>query len=285
MRDDARIREFIRGAARLPVVPEVTIRLLNSVESPDSSAQELAGIIEADPALSMRLLKVANSSFYGQRAQVSTVRSAVVVLGSKTIRSLALAVWTQTLRAQARDPEEAALMAPILGHGLAAGVVSGQLAERVNRSLGEDAFMAGLLHDIGRVALLFHMGGDYLSTVMGPAERDGFLLHEREQEVLGFDHRDLGSALMESWSLPPFLADVAERHHDAVIIPRDQFFVAAVALADLLTTRLKANIALGTPRPQREDLAAFFGLPAGPSRSAFLEDCLSRIAALGEALE
>lgn len=285
MRDDARVKEFIRGAARLPVVPEVTIRLLNAVESPDSSAQELAAIIEADPALTMRLLKVANSSFYGQRAQVSTVRSAVVVLGSKTIRSLALAVWTQTLRAQARDPEEAALMAPILGHGLAVGVVSGQLAERVNRSLGEDAFMAGLLHDIGRVALLFHLGGEYLTTILGPAERDGFLLHEREQEVLGFDHRDLGSALMASWNLPPFLADVAEKHHDAVIVPRDQVFVAATALADLLSTRLKANIALGTPRPQREDLAAFFGLPTGAARSVFLDECLARIGALSEALE
>lgn len=284
MRDDARVREFIRSAVRLPVVPEVTIRLLNAVESPDSSAQELAGIIEADPALSLRLLKVANSSFYGQRAQVATVRSAVVVLGSKTIRSLALAVWTQTLRARARDPEEAALMEPILGHGLAAGVVSSQLAERVNRSLGEDAFMAGLLHDIGRVALLFHMGSDYLATILGPAERDGFLLHEREQEVLGFDHRDLGSALMTSWNLPPFLADVADRHHDAAIVPRDQFFVAATALADLLATHLKANIALGTPRPPREDLAAFFSLPTGPERTAFLDDCQARIAALSEAL-
>jgi len=279
-----RIQAFIRGAARLPVVPQVTIRLLNAVDSPDASAQELAGIIEADPALTLRLLKVANSSFYGQRAQVGSVRSAVVVLGSKTIRSLALAVWTQTLRAQARSPEEAALVEPVLGHGLAVGVLSGQLAERVNRSLGEDAFMAGLLHDIGRVALLFHLGGAYQATILGPAEREGFLLHEREQEVLGFDHRELGSALMTSWSLPPFLADVAERHHDAEIVPRDRFFVAATALADLLATRLRANIALGTPRPLREDLSAFFSLPEGPVRKAFLEDCTSRIAALNEAL-
>ena len=281
----ARLKEFIRGASRLPVVPEVTIRLLNDVDSPDCSANDLAEIIEADPSLSVRLLKLANSSFYGQRGHISTVRHAVVVLGSKTIRSLALAVWTHTLRNQARDAEELKLMEPIHAHGLTTGVAAGMLAERISRSLADDAFMAGLLHDIGRVALFSQLGRSYQSDILDDAEREGFLAHEREQEVLGFDHRDLGSALMASWGLPPFLADVAEKHHDTGIVPRDQFFVAAVALADILSTRMKINVALGTPRPQRDDLAAFFGLQGGANENEFLERCVSRVNTLREALE
>jgi HD-like signal output (HDOD) protein len=285
MEAQAQLQAFIRGASKLPVLPEVTIRLLNTVDYPESSSNDLAEIIEADASLSARFLKLANSSFYGQRGHISTVRNAVVVLGFKTIRSLALTVWTQTLRSQALDPEVMRLMAPLFTHGLHAGVAAALLVERMDRSLSEDAFMGGLLHDIGRVALLSQLGKDYQTRILEPAERDGHLVHEREQEVLGFDHRHLGSALMTTWGLPPFLADVAEKHHDPAIVPRDQIFVAAVALADAVATRFGCNVALGTPRPQREELATYFGLQDEESTAGFHEQCLERVRILGEALE
>lgn len=284
MRDETRLKAFIRGASRLPVLPKVTIRLLSTVDSPDSSSSDVAEIIEADPSLTLKLLKLANSSFYGQRGRVSTVRSAVVVLGSKTIRSLALAVWTHTLRLQARNIEEIMLMAPLLAHGLAAGVAAAMLAERINRGLGEDAFMAGLLHDIGRVALVAQMGKEYQTGILDPAEREGLLLHEKEDAILGFDHRDLGSALMTSWGLPPFLADVAAKHHDSGIVPRNQFLLATVALADALSTRLGFNVALETSRPQHDEIAVFFGLEGEEPIATFLELCMGRVATLREAL-
>lgn len=281
----ARIQAFIRGATRLPVLPEATIRLLNAVEDADRSANDVAAIIEGDPSLAVRILKLANSSFYGQRGRISSVRGAVVVLGFKTIRSLALAVWTHTLKGLAGDEDELRLMAPLFAHGLTAGVAAGLLAERMEPGLAEDAFMAGLLHDIGRVALSAQLGAKYRTGILEIAEREGFLAHEREREVLGFDHRDLGAALMDSWSLPHFLADVAERHHDAAIDPRDRFFVAAVALADALTTRIGANIALGTPRPLREDLEAWFGLAEARARAELLELAMVRVHTLQAALE
>ncbi len=279
------LEEFIRGASRLPVLPEATIRLLNAVDAPDTSANDAAEIIEADPALAARIMKLANSPFYGQRGRIASIRGAVVVLGFKTIRSLALAVWTHTLRGQTGSEEELQRNTPIFAHGLTVGVASGLLAERVDRSLAEDAFLAGLLHDIGRVALFAQLGKEYRTGILEPAEREGFLAHEREREVLGFDHRELGAALMSSWCLPPFLVDVAEQHHDREILPRDRFFVAAVALADALSTRMRANVALGSPRPMREDLEPFFGLPDPPARSGFLELCAARVAELSEALE
>lgn len=279
------LQDFLRDADRLPVMPEVTMRLLGTLDAPDASAQDLATIVEGDPSLAVRLLKVANSSFYGQRGRVATVRGAVVVLGSKTLRSLALAVWTQTLRAQARLGAEAAVVGPLLVHGLTAGVAAGMLMERVERGLAEDAFMAGLLHDIGRVALAFHLGEAYGPRILGPAERDGLLLHEREAAVLGFDHRAVGAALMDAWGLPPFLGDVAEGHHDLDLVPRDRMLVATAALADDLATRLQANLGLGTPRPLRDDLAAAFGLGEPTVLAAFLDACSERVGLLREALD
>jgi HD-like signal output (HDOD) protein len=285
MTDDARLKEFIQGASRLPVLPKVTIRLLNALDAPESSSKDIAEIIEAESSLSVKLLKLANSSFYGQRGTISKILNAVVVLGSKTIRSLALTVWTHTLRSQARNAEEISLMAPLLSHGLAAGVAARLLTEKVNHNLGEDAFMAGLLHDIGRVALVAQMGAGYQAQILDPARHAGLPLHEKEAALLGFDHRALGVALMASWALPPFLADVVEKHHDSAIVPANQLVVAAVALADSVATDLGFNLALDLPRPGQEEIAVFFGLPDKESISVFQELCMSRFQTISESME
>jgi HD-like signal output (HDOD) protein len=285
MHDEARLKEFIRGASKLPVLPKVTIRLLNALDSSDFSTKEIAEIIEAEPYLTARLLRLANSSFYGHSGLISRVQRAVVVLGSKTIRSLALTVWTHTLRSQGRNAEERKLMAPLLAHGLAAGVAARMLAERISHELGEDAFIAGLLHDIGRVALVAQMGREYETRILAPATREGVPLHEKEGEILGFDHRAIGSALMASWTLPPFLANVVEMHHDAGIVPGDQFFVAAVALADSFSTSLGFNVALAIPRPEPAELTAYFGLADKDAVAEFLYLCVSKVRTMTTVLE
>ena len=284
MRDESGLREFIRGGSRLPALPRVTIRLLDKVDSPSATSNAIAAIVEADPSLSARLLKLANSSFYGQRGRISTVRNAVLVLGAKTIRSLALAVWANTLQSHANDAEDRVRIALLLAHGLAAGVAAGMLAERRDPGLGEDAFMAGLLHDIGRVALVAQMRREYQRTILDPAEHEGLLLHEKETAILGFDHRHLGAALMRSWGLPAFLAEVAEKHHDDGIVPKNQFFVAAVALADAMSTRLGFNLALGAPRPAQGEIAVFFGLGDEEAVAEFLALCADRVRTFSNAL-
>lgn len=285
MENPDRLDEFIRGATRLPVLPKVTIRLLNTLDSPDSSSKDIAAVIEAEPVLSARLLKLANSSFYGQRGRISTIRGAVVVLGSKTIRSLALTLWTHTLRSTVRSAQEASLLAPLLAHGLATGVASRMLAERTRPKLGEDAFMAGLLHDIGRVALVVQMGMAYRTQILDPAQQEGMPLHEKESAILGFDHRALGAALLRAWALPAFLVTVAERHHDPGIVPEDAYYVAATALADSLATRLGFNLVPGLSRPGPEGIAAFFGLTDKEVVAGFLALCLSGIDTISAVLE
>jgi HD-like signal output (HDOD) protein len=283
--DEARLAEFLQGASRLPVLPQVTIRLLNAVNSPDSTAKDVGKIIEAEPSLAARALKMANSPFYGRGGRVSTIQSAVVVLGLKTVRSLALTVWTHTLRSRLGTAEDMVLLSPLLTHGLATGVVAGMLAERHQRLLAEDAYMAGLLHDIGRVALAAQLGQDYRTVILGPALRGGLPLHEQENVVLGFDHRALGAALLASWVLPRFIVDVVEHHHDAAIAPESHFLLATVALADHYASRLGYNLVKEMPRPAHDNIAAFFGLGDANAVADFLEHCMERFKVLSAVLD
>lgn len=285
METGARLREFIQGASRLPVLPQVTVRLLKVLDSPDSSSREIARIFEVEPALTARLLKLANSSFYGQRGNISKVQNAVAVLGSKTIRSLALTVWTQSLRSAAKTREEMALLLPLLAHGLAAGIAARLLAERKSPGLAEDAFMAGLLHDIGRVALVAQLGTKYQTLVLDPALAEGVALHEKEAQILGFDHRGLGAALMKSWALPPFLSVVAERHHDPLPDPGNSLLVSVVALADSFATRMRFNLGLDSVRAGQDALAVFFGFSDPAQIAEFLETCMGWFGTMSEALD
>ena len=285
MAGPASIDAFIQGAARLPVMPKTTVRLLELLELPESTARELAEVIETEPALAVRILKLANSSFYGQRGRIASVNRATIVLGAKTVRSLAMAVWTYTLKAQMREADEMRLMMPVLQHGLATGVAAQMLAEKASRAQAEDAFMAGLLHDIGRIALVAELGMRYRDDILDPAVQASLPLHDREAAVLGFDHRALGARLMVGWGLPGFLADVAERHHDTCLAPVAGNIVAAVALADTCATLLGCNLAADLPRPPHNEIAAFYGLDDELVMAEFLEVCADRVKQFNDALD
>jgi len=161
-----RIDEFIRNASRLPAFPSALARLVKTMEAADSSADDLAQVIETDSGLAARLLKVANSSFYGRARSVASVRQAVVVLGNRTVRSLALAVWTHTFCPKPGVKADAAIQVTLYCHGIATALIAKQLAARIDPSLCEDAFLAGLLHDIGRVALVFQLGRKYRESMI-----------------------------------------------------------------------------------------------------------------------
>lgn len=283
--DAERLAGFLRGASRLPVLPQVTLRLLEAMNSSDSTAKDVAKIIEAEPALAARALKMANSPFYGRGGRIATVQNAVVILGLKTIRSLALTVWTHTLRDQHGSAEGRLLLTPLLAHGLATGIVAGQLAERHQHQLAEDAYMAGLLHDIGRVALIAQLGADYRTAILGPALRAGLPLHEQENRVLGFDHRALGATLLASWTLPRFIVEAVERHHDDPIAPKSHFLVATVALAGRYVSRLGYDLIKEMPRPTHDNIATFFGLNDANVEADFLEHCMERFKVLSKVLD
>ncbi len=206
--DRVHLKRVTEEMVALPTLPLVASRLLEAIADPDSTtSEEIGSIIALDPALTARTLKLANSDFYGFPRKVGTVELAVVVLGSNTIRDLVLsAAVVQTL-----DPTSKSLEA-LWSHSLACGVAARALADRCRYRLDGEAFAAGMLHDIGKVALRQSFP-DRFEAVVGLVRDQGLTMSEAERGVLGSDHAEVGGWLAERWGLPADLVEAIACHH------------------------------------------------------------------------
>ncbi len=231
------VQLFIERARRLPAAPTVVLKVLQLTRNPDTSAGAIAELVQREPTLSARLLKLANSAFFGMRGEIDTARRAVVVLGFKTVASMAMVVWTHTLSLSTKDRSLQAVYQHLFRHGIAVAVIARGLAARVDPSSREIAFQAGLLHDIGRVALCAELGARYWEDVLD-LSRGGCAVAELvERRRLEFDHAEMGAALMLRWGFPSSLVEAAAVHHAPTAALTGDLVTRAVALGNLLARR------------------------------------------------
>lgn len=194
----------------LPTLPAIMGRLLDAVEDVNTSAEDLTAILERDMAISARVLRLANSAFYGLRHRVDTIRRAVVVVGFQAVRMLALAtsVFDSLSRHRqfAFEPEEFWM------NSLGAAKAAQLIAKRVpGQESPESCFTAGLLLNIGKYCLALALKEEYTALVRR-AEAEKKRLCEVELEVLRATHGEAGRFLAEKWRLPEMMAEVLENH-------------------------------------------------------------------------
>jgi HD-like signal output (HDOD) protein len=220
-------RRFLAEVSNLPPVPQVALRVLSFFEDDTRNTTELARLVSADPALSARLIKVSNSAYYGFPRRLATVREAVLVLGFRQVRQIVLG--TSLIDTWRRAPAcEWFSLDLFWGHSLVVAL-GAEAAARMSGSLRpEEAFTAGMLHDIGVLAMLSG-GCERLSAVLERVAA-GEVLHEAEREVFGFDHAELGGVLAGAWNFPLPLVAAAASHHDA----NAEGLAGVVAIADQL---------------------------------------------------
>jgi HD-like signal output (HDOD) protein len=206
------VEELIKDINTLVSFPVVGIRVNEMVNNPNVSASEIGKVIGQDPALTARLLRIANSAAFGLAAQVSTVSRAVTVIGNKLIRDLVLA--TSTINAFEGIPNELVSMENFWRHSLLCGLAARILAERRHMKNTETLFIAGMLHDVGQLVIFRKMPKQakeaLLLSIEGPED---FALHNAERQIFGFDHAQVGAALLRHWNFPPLLVECAEYHH------------------------------------------------------------------------
>ena len=207
------IQELVSNASDLISLPEVALRVNELANDPDSSADDMAAVISQDPALVVRMLKVANSAYYGLSNEVETISRAVSVLGTNKIRDLVLS----SSASQAFDgiPNGLITMQDFWHHSLYCGLLAQILSKKSKKANADSIFVAGLLHDIGQL-LMFNQRPEKSHEVIlllmeGSEELETF---EAERHIFGFDHMQVGGELVKNWKLAPVLQECVEFHHE-----------------------------------------------------------------------
>lgn len=203
---------LVTEVGNLVSLPEVCTRVNEMVDDPSRTAEDIGKVISSDPALTARLLKIANSPFYGLSAEVDTVSRAITVLGTVQLRDLILASSScQTFNG---IPTDLISMEHFWHHSIFCGIAARKLANSCMLGRGEALFVAGLLHDVGQLAI-FNRRPDRSRLVLLHAKNTKPVgLHISERQVLQFDHMEVGAELTRQWRLPPFLQECVGYHHD-----------------------------------------------------------------------
>ena len=216
----------------LPTLSVVANNVILITQNPKSSALEVGRAISQDQALVSRILRIANSTFYGFPKAITTIPHAVVILGFANIRNL-------VLTASIFD------MFPSNGgdgyfdrkgfwkHSLACGVTSKLIAKRLGIKNLEEVFIWGLLHDLGKLTLDAYFNEDFRRVFSLVKEKE-ILIREAEQKLLGIDHATVGGIVADKWNLPPTLIKAIRFHHNPPRANESMRMVAIVHLADVL---------------------------------------------------
>lgn len=232
---DVDVAELVDHVGDLVSLPDVCLRLNELLDEPDVNARQIARVVTHDPALTARLLRIVNSAFFGLPRRVETVDHAVTVIGIQELRVLAVA--SSTVDSFRRLPESLVDMRSFWRHS----VYTGLLARALTRARGgegrERLFVGGLLHDIGQL-VMYHVVPDQCRRVMelaGVREEEPYWL---EQEVLGFDHAEVGAALMARWDIPDSLRIPVRFHHEPARATDCRADTAMVHIANAVSNTL-----------------------------------------------
>ncbi len=203
---------ILKTMGELPPMPQVVSKAQEILANPDSSLVQLANVVEMDPALASKILKLANSAYYGLSGKVSSVQHASVLLGYKVLGELIVmagisSFMDKTLKGY--DLESGCLWR----HSITVAIGSKIIANKFKPKLEPEVFFAGLIHDIGKLILDRYIDErkEEFKIVLNGSDKPFFLA---EREILGFDHSEMGSDFCEKWNIPTFQSHAIKFHHN-----------------------------------------------------------------------
>ncbi|NPV90334.1 MAG: HDOD domain-containing protein [Firmicutes bacterium] len=236
-----RIEELTASVKEIPALPAVTTRVLQLTDDPESTVRDLNDVIAQDQSLTAKVLRLANSAYYGFQRRISSVSEAIVLLGFSTIRSLVLAASVYNLLGRplagyALEPGE------LWKHSQASAMTARLLAQRVKYRHVEQAYTAGLLHDIGKLIMSHHLQKQY-QEVVDKVRREALPFTEVEEQLLGYNHATVGARVAQKWNLPADLVETIELHHQPAFSKKNLVLSSITHVADAIC--MSMGIGLG----------------------------------------
>ena len=241
--DPEGLQEFraeVIARKNLPTIPTVLTRIIALTDAEDASGRDLVDVVEHDQALTSKILRLANSAFFGQSRRVATIPRAVMLLGFSTVRNLALGVKVWDAMARGIVPER---LQELWVHAVMVAVATKVLTAKLCAGDPDEAFTAGLLHDVGRLVLATRFKNAYWNAAAVAGE--GRSIVDVEQEAFGVHHAEVGGWLLEAWGLPPSIVEATRLHHAT---PDRPGITGLVATANRLVPL--TDLASGTLRPE-----------------------------------
>lgn len=231
------MEKMLERVAELKTLPEVTQRILALTEDPSSSARDLNEVLKHDVALSVKLLRVVNSAFYGLPGRVADVDRAIVLLGFQAVRNLAIAATMASLFRKPGEEVDGFSAPDLWRHSVATAVAARRLVDTLGfRSLREEAFLAGITHDLG-VLVMFQYATPQFRQAIERATDGAATLVDAERDAFELSHQEVGQALTERWKFPKNMQFVAGYHHRPGSLAQEyRLLPAVVCLADDLAT-------------------------------------------------
>lgn len=248
------VQQAIKKVSTIATLPEITVKIIKTVEDPKSSAAQLHQIVSHDPALVTRILKVVNSAFYGLPGQIASIERAIVLLGLNAVKNIAVAASLGQLFRGVKLCEGFTAK-DLWTHCIAVGVTARELAKQTKLPIADEAFLAGLIHDIG-ILVSLQTAPEKLKLVCEKVKNEGGDFCAIERELTGVDHQMLGMGIAELWKFPRSCQLVAGHHHDpAALSDAHRTLVALVHVADVLCCQAAKGFNL-TAINETMDLAA-----------------------------
>ncbi|MFZ5432404.1 MAG: HDOD domain-containing protein [Calditrichota bacterium] len=237
--DPARLQEVkdqILASGDLPTLPVIALEVSRLAANPLSGMSEIVRIIRNDPPLTAKILRVANSAFYGMPRRIESLNMALVVLGMRELNNLVTCITILKAFPPSASGHEFDRNA-FWEHSAGCGEISRVIATRLHLRLHGVEFTAGLLHDAGKIILEQNFHEEFLAALK-LMDEENVASVDAERRILGVDHAEIGAWLAERWSLPPSIVEAIRYHHQSQISPDHPSLTAVVRLADLLTKAL-----------------------------------------------
>lgn len=230
--DRERLKKVVDRIVGLPTLPVMLSNINRLMMNPRTSAKEVGQLISSDPAITAKILRVVNSSFYGFPNRITTITHAIVILGFNTIKSIVLSSSIfDTFKGDGAEKRFNRM--EFWKHSIGVGAVGKVLARRRGYSATEEFFIAGLLHDVGKIIIDQHLHAEFLEILHRVQTRD-ILMLQAEEEVLGLTHAELGGWLFERWNLSKGLVECITTHHNPGLAKELPDYAAVIHLSDII---------------------------------------------------